>query len=76
MEHQIVYQRTKSHDQSSNHPTVWLSKKGNRNVKSDANSGCPDVQGHLMSMSKMFELSTSITEEESPDHGEWDTDEM
>ena len=29
-----------------------------------------------MSMSKLSMLSTAITEEESPDHGEWDTDEM
>ena len=29
-----------------------------------------------MSMSKLFELSTAITDEENPDHGEWDTDVM
>ena len=27
-----------------------------------------------MSMSKLFVLSTAVTEEENPDHGEWDTD--
>ena len=29
-----------------------------------------------MSMSKLSMLSTATTEEENPDHGEWDTDVM
>ena len=33
-------------------------------------------RGHPMSMSNLSKLSTATTEEENPDHGEWDTDVM
>ena len=70
---QIVYQRMKSLDQSSNHLVI---QKGDGNAESDVNSRHPDVQGHPMSVSKLSMLFTATTEEENPDHGEWDTDVM
>ena len=68
MEHQIANCMPKKE-------VVWpVIQKGDRNAESNAISRCPDVWGHPMSMPKLSMLSTATTEEENPDHSEWDTD--
>ena len=75
MEHQIVYQRMKSHDQLSNHLTIQSSKKVTEmpRVMLTADTLMSEV---IPSMPKLSMLSTAVKKEENPDHGEWDTDVM
>ena len=56
-------------------PVIWLSdhlviQKGDRNTEKDTNSGCPNVQSHLMIVSNLSKLFPAVIDEENPDHGE------
>ena len=52
-------------------------QKGDRNIVSDTNSGCPVTGRHPIAVSNLFELLPVVIEkEETPDHSEWNTDVM
>ena len=58
----------------TSHPVI---QKGEGNVESNTNSGCPVAQSHPIAMSDLFELFPVVIEkEENPDHSTWDTDVM
>ena len=69
-----MYSRTKSHDKSSNHPTIQSSEKvteKHRMILIVDVQTFEVVQWLCPTIFKPFPV-----EEENPDYGEWDTDVM